>query len=131
MNKERARRLIRLGLMTEAGIRALPDLSAKFEIASDIVAAIQSNHDAWQYFQELPDLYVRVRVGYIEEARRQPVEFSRQLKHFIAKTGARKMFGIGTMLNDCCEQVRPSFFQSSKIPPRSRWPRFSSQGDAA
>lgn len=79
--------------MTEAGIRALPDLPAKFEIASDIVAAVQSNHDAWQYFQELPDLYVRVRVGYIEEARRQPVEFSRRLKHFIAKTGARKMFG--------------------------------------
>jgi hypothetical protein len=40
LNKERARRLIRLGLMTDAGTRTLPDLSAKFEIASDILEAI-------------------------------------------------------------------------------------------
>jgi uncharacterized protein YdeI (YjbR/CyaY-like superfamily) len=93
LNKERARRLIRLGLMTDAGRLTLPDLSAKFEIASDIRAAIKHQPKAWQFFQELPDLYIRVRIGYIEEVRRQPDEFNRRLQNFISKTAARKMFG--------------------------------------
>ena len=93
LNKERARRLIRLGLMTDAGARTLPDLSAKFEIAADILAAIKVEAEAWQFFQELPDLYIRVRVGYIEEVRKQPAEFNRRLQNFVAKTAVRKMFG--------------------------------------
>jgi hypothetical protein len=59
--------------MMDAGTRTLPDLSAKFEIASDILAAIKLEHKAWQFFQELPDLYIRVRVGYIEEVRKLSV----------------------------------------------------------
>jgi uncharacterized protein YdeI (YjbR/CyaY-like superfamily) len=93
LNKERARRLIRLGLMTDAGRRSLPDLSAKFEIASDILNAIRHEQKAWQFFQELPDLYKRVRVGYIEEVRKQPIEFDRRLMNFISKTSAGKLFG--------------------------------------
>ena len=93
LNKERARRLIRLGLMTDAGTRTLPDLSAKFEIASDILAAIKPDREAWQFFKELPDLYIRVRVGYIEEVRKQPDEFNRRWQNFVSKTTARKMFG--------------------------------------
>ncbi len=93
LNKERARRLIRLGLMTDAGSRTLPDLSVKFQIAGDILAAIKNEHNAWQFFQELPELYIRVRVSYIEEVRRQPDEFNRRLQHFISKTNNRKMFG--------------------------------------
>ncbi len=93
LNKERARRVIRLGLMMDAGTRTLPDLSANFKIASDILAAIKLRHKAWQFFKELPDLYIRVRVGYIEEVRRQPDEFNRRLQNFISKTEAGKMFG--------------------------------------
>ena len=93
LNKERARRLIRLGLMTDAGRLTLPDLSAKFVIASDIHAAVKYEPKAWLFFQELPDLYIRVRIGYIEEVRRQPDEFNKRLKNFISKTAARKMFG--------------------------------------
>lgn len=93
LNKERARRLIRLGLMTDAGTRTLPDLSTKFEIASDILAAIKHDQEAWQFFSELPDLYIRVRIGYIEEVRKQPDEFHRRLQNFVSKTHNRKMFG--------------------------------------
>lgn len=93
LNKERARRLLRLGLMMDAGERILPDLSAKFEIASDILAAIKVEQKAWEFFQELPELYIRVRVGYIEEARKQPDEFNRRLQNFVSKTSTRKMYG--------------------------------------
>jgi uncharacterized protein YdeI (YjbR/CyaY-like superfamily) len=50
LNKERARRLIRLGLMTEAGRAALPDLTAPHTVAADIVAALQAEPDAWPHF---------------------------------------------------------------------------------
>lgn len=93
LNKERARRLIRLGLMTDAGERKLPDLLQPFEIAEDILVAINLESDAQAYFKKLPDLYLRVRIGYIEEMRKRPEEFKRRLQNFISKTAARKMFG--------------------------------------
>ena len=93
LNKERARRLIRLGLMTEAGAAKLPDLSMEFVVADDIIAAIRDTPDAWAHFCGFPDLYVRVRVGYIEEQPRDPTEFWRRLTNFLARTAAGKMFG--------------------------------------
>ena len=96
LNKERARRLIRLGLMTDAGQRKLPDLSKQFEVANDILAAINTNMDAKKYYDDFPDLYIRVRIGYIEEMRKRPEEFVRRLNNFIQKTAAGKMFGNWT-----------------------------------
>jgi uncharacterized protein YdeI (YjbR/CyaY-like superfamily) len=93
LNRERARRLIRLGLMTDAGKCKLPDLSSRFEISDDILAAIHSNSDARSHFEEFPDLYVRVRIGYIEEMRKRPDEYARRLNNFIRKTTEGKMFG--------------------------------------
>ena len=93
LNRERARRLIRLGLMTDAGKRKLPDLMNPFEIPCDILAAIKAESDAWTNYTELPELYIRVRIGYIEEMRKQPEEFNRRLQNFISKTAAGKLFG--------------------------------------
>ena len=93
LNKERARRLIRLGLMTNTGKSTLPDLSKNFEIAGDILSAINANADAKNHFEKLPNLYVRVRIGYIEEMRRRPEEFTRRLNNFLRKTAEGKMFG--------------------------------------
>lgn len=93
LNKERARRLIRLGLMTEAGHATLPDLDAPFVIADDIVAAIKADPDAWRWFSEFPALYVRVHIGNIEGLRRNPDDFTRRLAKFIQKTAAGTMFG--------------------------------------
>ena len=73
LNKERARRLIRLGLMTEARRATLPDLTAPHTVAADIVAAVQAEPDAWPHFLAFPDLYRWVRIGYVEEARRHPI----------------------------------------------------------
>ncbi|WP_145304783.1 YdeI/OmpD-associated family protein [Crateriforma conspicua] len=93
LNKERARRLIRLGLMTDAGQATLPDLSINFWVAEDIVAALKAKPDAWEHFESFPDLYKRVRIGYVEEMRKQPAEFDKRLRNFITKTAAGKMFG--------------------------------------
>ncbi len=95
LNKERARRLIASGRMTEAGFAALPDLSPEaFRIEPDIIAALQADPQVWSHFCSFPDVYRRIRIGYIEEMRRQPLEFQKRLANFIAKTRHNKMFGV-------------------------------------
>lgn len=94
LNKERARRLIAARLMTEAGYAVLPDLRLEaFQIAPDILAALQADSQVWANFQAFPDVYQRIRVGYIEEMRKQPDVFATRLNNFIAKTRQNKQFG--------------------------------------
>lgn len=92
LNKERVRRLIALGLMTDAGRRVLPDLDAPFVIASDVQEALAAG-DAWPFFARCPALYERTRVGYVEEQRRVPAEFARSLANLVARSAAGVMFG--------------------------------------
>jgi len=94
LNKERARRLIANGLMTEAGFAVLPDLSLDaFSIAPDILEALQADPQIWANFQAFPPLYQRIRVSSIEEARRQPEVLKERLDKFLHKTRQNKMFG--------------------------------------
>lgn len=94
LNKERVRRLIASGQMTEAGLRAAPDLSVEtFRIADDILAAIQADAQAWEYFQQFPPLYVRIRISSIEAMRDQPTEFQKRLAKFLEKTRQNQQFG--------------------------------------
>jgi uncharacterized protein YdeI (YjbR/CyaY-like superfamily) len=97
LNKIRARRLIAAGHMTEAGRAVLPDLSPEaFQIAVDIEAALRSDPEIWQNFSAFPDDYKRIRIGYIEEQRRNKTVFDLRLRHFLNKTRQNKQFG-GTL----------------------------------
>jgi uncharacterized protein YdeI (YjbR/CyaY-like superfamily) len=93
LNKERARRLIRLKLMTETGRATLPDLNVEFSVAEDIMDVLRAKPAAWSNFLAFPDLYRRIRIGYIEEMRKNPNEFDRRLQNFVSKTADNKMFG--------------------------------------
>lgn len=94
LNKERARRLIAAGLMTEAGYAKLPDLSLDlFQIAPDILEALQADPQVWANFQAFPGIYHRIRITFIEEMRKQPEEFKKRLEKLIEKTRQNKMFG--------------------------------------
>ena len=94
LNKERARRLQTLGLMTAAGERVLPSLSTEgFTIPEDIRAALESEPGALETFRSFPPLYQRVRVGYVDEMRKQPAELAARLANLVAKTKAGTMFG--------------------------------------
>lgn len=95
LNKERVKRLIQNGRMTEAGLRVIPDLSPNaFQIPNDILEALQADEQTWRNFQQFPDVYTRIRIGYIEEVRRQPHEFQKRLNNFLKKTRENKMFGV-------------------------------------
>jgi Bacteriocin-protection, YdeI or OmpD-Associated len=65
----------------------------EFIVAEDIMAVLKANPDAWANFLEFPDLYLRVRIGYIEEMRKNRTEFDRRLQNFVNKTADNKMFG--------------------------------------
>jgi uncharacterized protein YdeI (YjbR/CyaY-like superfamily) len=93
LNKARARRLIRLGLMTEAGRATMSDLEAEFIVAEDILAVLRAEPEVWSNYQAFPDLYRRIRIGYIEEMRKNRSEFDRRLQNFVNKTANKKMFG--------------------------------------
>jgi uncharacterized protein YdeI (YjbR/CyaY-like superfamily) len=70
MNKERMRRLIAAGRMTQAGLDAIgDDLDDRYEVPQDILTAIRKNHDAWRQFQKMPESYKRIRIGWIDAAR--------------------------------------------------------------
>jgi uncharacterized protein YdeI (YjbR/CyaY-like superfamily) len=94
LNKERARRLIERGQMTDAGLAVLPDLRIEaFTIPQDILTALQADLQTWTNFQQFPPLYQRIRVGFIDEVRKQPAVFQQRLAHFLQKTRQNKMFG--------------------------------------
>lgn len=95
LNKERAKRLIAAGKMTDAGLNVLPDLSPTvFKIADDILLVLQSDPQTWQNFENFPDVYKRIRIGFIEEMRKQPIIFQKRLDNFLKKTRQNKMFGV-------------------------------------
>lgn len=94
LNKERCRRLERLGLMTDAGRAVLPDMSpAGFSIEADIVSALQSAPYAWENFCSFPSLYQRVRVDTIQIKRRQPLLFQQRLRKLVDASARGILFG--------------------------------------
>jgi uncharacterized protein YdeI (YjbR/CyaY-like superfamily) len=94
LNKERCRRLIAAGLMTPAGLAVLPDLDvSSFRIAPDIEAALRANPQTWAHFTSFEPLYQRVRVGYVDEMRKQPAEFEKRLSRLVEMTAKNKQFG--------------------------------------
>ncbi|MBI3815352.1 MAG: YdeI/OmpD-associated family protein [Nitrospinae bacterium] len=95
MNKERVRRLIKEGKMTPAGLIAAGDISIeKFDISSDILKALKSDKQIWQNFQSFPESYKRIRVGWIDRARKRPEEFDKRLNYFMRMTAKNKKYGM-------------------------------------
>ncbi|WP_195923191.1 aldo/keto reductase [Lactobacillus crispatus] len=95
LNKERCRRLEKLGLMTKAERKELPDMSEDaFKIDPDIKAAFDENLIAWENFQKFPKLYQRVRIDSIQRNKKKDqAVFDKRLKKLIEQSEKNKMFG--------------------------------------
>jgi uncharacterized protein YdeI (YjbR/CyaY-like superfamily) len=95
MNKERARRLIEQGKMAQAGLDALGHaLEEEFEIPADILEVLKSDVQVWENFQQFPESYKRIRVGWIDGARHRPEEFEKRLRYFVKMTKQGKRYGM-------------------------------------
>ena len=69
----------------------LPVIIAPFVFPSDIVEAVRRDKDAWEHYQRFSEPYKRIRVAYIEAARKRPDEFRKRLDSFLEKTRRGKM----------------------------------------
>jgi len=94
LNKERCRRMEKLGRMTDAGRAVLPDMSPSgFIIDKDILNALQADLTVWNNFMSFPPLYRRVRIDTIQIKKKQPELFKVRLQKFIENTRQGVMFG--------------------------------------
>jgi len=55
--------------------------------------ALKAEPDAWSNYFGFPELYRRVRIGNIEEVRKNRSELERKLHNFVRKTADNQMFG--------------------------------------
>ena len=62
-----------------------------FIYPQDILEAIKEDAVAWEHFQAFSEPYKRIRIAYIDAARKRPKEFQKRLDHFIAKTRENKL----------------------------------------
>ena len=94
LNKERARRLIRVGLMHPQGEKALPDMSEdSFSIRQDIMDAIKSDQTTYENFLKLPPLYIRIRIDNIQGYPQGDDTYNRRLEKFLLNTKENKLYG--------------------------------------
>ena len=108
LNKERVRRLEKLGLMTDEGRACLPNLSdTSFEIHPDIVLAFNKEApEVYENFLTFPKAYQRIRLDTIQSclADKNVDLFNKRLEKFLENTKNKKMYGQwhdeGRLLND-------------------------------
>jgi len=65
-------------------------LSGPFIFPNDIIDRLKEDKTVWKNYQRFSDTYRRIRIAYIEAARKRPEEFEKRLKYFIDKTKENK-----------------------------------------
>lgn len=106
-NKERIRRLIKQNKMTAAGLATVQHVLeisltkqsgkaryTRFAIAPDILQVLKADKQTWENFKKFTASYKRIRMGWIEDARKRPQEFRKRLKYFLKMTAQNKRFGM-------------------------------------
>ena len=95
-NIERLRRLVAQGKVMKEVVESLGDiLEQEFVFPKDILKAIKADKQAWENYQKYSEPYKRIRVAYIEGARKRPEEFKKRLNYFIKMTRENKQIGFG------------------------------------
>ena len=71
----------------------LPLIEAEYVFPQDILAEIKEDPKAWENYQNFTDSYKRIRVAYIDAARKRPEEFRKRLDNFISMTRKNRIIG--------------------------------------
>lgn len=95
-NKERLKWLASQNMLHPTIAETVKDiLQEEFLFPADILAAIRKDKVAWENYRKFSESYKRIRIAYIDGARKRPEEFKKRLANFIEKTRANKMIGFG------------------------------------
>ena len=92
LNKERIKRLAAKGQILPQVLETIRNIiDEEFVFPKDIIKAIRQDKDAWKNYQAFSDSYKRIRIAYIDTARKRPEEFDKRLQCFISSTKANKL----------------------------------------
>ena len=71
-------------------------ISQEFVFPQDILDEIERDNTVWNNYIKFSEPYKRIRVAYIDSARKRPEEFTKRLTNFIQKTRENKLItGFG------------------------------------
>ncbi len=71
-------------------------IQQEFIFPEDIIAQLKSEKVVWENYQNFSEPYKRIRIAYIDSARKRPEEFEKRLNNFIDKTKQNKLIkGFG------------------------------------
>lgn len=71
-------------------------ISKEYVFPIDILDELKKDQTAWNNFIRFSEPYKRIRIAYIDSARKRPEEFAKRLIHFIQKTRDNKLIsGFG------------------------------------
>ena len=95
LNKERLKKLLKQKKVIASVKKELGDLEdEKFIFPEDIIKEIRKDKEAWKHFQKFSDSYKRIRVAFINGARKRPDVFRQRLSYFIKMSSKNKQYGI-------------------------------------
>jgi Uncharacterized protein conserved in bacteria len=69
----------------------LPLIREPYVFPEDILNEIKKDPAAWTNYEQFSAPYKRIRVAYIDAARKRPAEFRKRLENFISKTAENKL----------------------------------------
>ena len=84
----------------------LPVIQTPFVFPEDILDALRQDETVWENYQRFSESYKRIRVAYIDAARKRPEEFRKRLRSFMDKT-RQKNIAAKTLWNKATEQYFP------------------------
>lgn len=95
-NKERLKLLLEDGLVMEDVRQTLENVDPEaYVFPDDIMDVLKANPSAWDNFRTYTPPYQRIRIAFIDTARKRPEVFEKRLNHFVKMTAQDKQFGIG------------------------------------
>lgn len=93
-NKERLSKLLAEGRVMPEVAAQIGDLRVEdYEFPGDILDALKKTPRAWKHFQRYPGAYRRIRVAFVDAARKRPGEFEKRLNYLIEMCEQDKQFG--------------------------------------
>ncbi|MBR2100376.1 MAG: YdeI/OmpD-associated family protein [Eubacterium sp.] len=78
-------------ILPEIRESVLPIIKEPFVFPQDIMDEIGKDEAAFENFKGFSDSYKRIRIAYIDAARKRPEEFQKRLDNFIEKTRKNKL----------------------------------------
>ena len=68
-------------------------ITAEFVFPEDIIAELEKGEEVWKNYLSFTEPYKRIRVAYIDAARKRPEEFRKRLDNFISMTEKNRIIG--------------------------------------